>query len=94
MDLRRLVLTISGSPDADYSVLKSLSPGSGKYEAYEAKIADICRENGVIIAPGHVYMAEEYGWFRLTFTLEKNALREGLKRLVLSLDKAGLNKGQ
>lgn len=42
-------------------------------------------EHGVLIAPGHVYMAEEPGWFRITFTVGREALEEGLKRLKESL---------
>jgi len=36
--------------------------------------------NGVMIAPGNVYMPEEFGWFRITFTVGKAALMEGLER--------------
>jgi bifunctional pyridoxal-dependent enzyme with beta-cystathionase and maltose regulon repressor activities len=41
-------------------------------------------ENGVMIAPGHVYVPEEYGWFRITFTVGKEALEEGLNRFLAS----------
>ena len=53
----------------------------------ELKFADVCIENGVMIAPGHVYMSEEYGWFRITFTVGKEALEEGLNRILVSLKK-------
>lgn len=43
-------------------------------------------KNGVMIAPGHVYMAEEYGWFRITFTVGDDALKEGLKRFLKSIE--------
>jgi bifunctional pyridoxal-dependent enzyme with beta-cystathionase and maltose regulon repressor activities len=36
--------------------------------------------HGLLIAPGHVYAPEEYGWFRLTFTVGEEALKEGLDR--------------
>jgi bifunctional pyridoxal-dependent enzyme with beta-cystathionase and maltose regulon repressor activities len=65
---------------SDYGALKTTSPGASYSLELELKIADICMENGVMIAPGHVYMAEEYGWFRITFTVGQDALEEGLKR--------------
>lgn len=55
------------------------------YKEQEIKIADKCQKNGVMVAAGHVYMAEEYGWFRLTFTVGQDALKEGLDRLWRSL---------
>lgn len=39
----------------------------------------------VMIAPGHVYVPEEYGWFRITFTVGKEALEEGLNRFLASI---------
>ncbi|KAI1025290.1 hypothetical protein LB504_010024 [Fusarium proliferatum] len=55
------------------------------YKEREIQIADICLKHGVMVAPGHVYMAEEYGWFRLTFTVGKDALQEGLNRFIKAL---------
>lgn len=43
-----------------------------------------------MIAPGHVYMAEEYGWFRITFTVGQDALEEGLKRFLKSVEEMEL----
>lgn len=37
-------------------------------------------KNGVMIAPGNVYVPEEFGWFRVTFTVGREALEEGLER--------------
>ena len=48
------------------------------YVEWEIKITEIYVKNGVMIAPGHVYMAEEFGWFRTTFTVGEEALKEGL----------------
>jgi bifunctional pyridoxal-dependent enzyme with beta-cystathionase and maltose regulon repressor activities len=42
-----------------------------------------------MIAPGHVYGAEERGWIRITFTVEEDALIAGLCRLGESLDELG-----
>lgn len=52
------------------------------------RITDICAENGVMIAPGSVYMPKELGWFRITFTVGKKALEEGLKRLLRPIKEA------
>lgn len=38
-----------------------------------------------MIAPGSVYMPEEFGWFRVTFSLGKEALEEGLKRFAKAI---------
>lgn len=38
-----------------------------------------------MIAPGNVYVPEEFGWFRITYTVEKEALEEGLCRLWKSI---------
>lgn len=42
-------------------------------------------KNRVMIAPGHVYVPEEYGWFRITFTVGRGALEEGLNRFLASI---------
>lgn len=64
------------------------SPHAEVYKQKEQKIADICMAHGVMIAPGRVYAPEEYGWFRVTFSLGKEALIEGLTRLGKALDVA------
>lgn len=51
----------------------------------ELRIAEICVKNGVMISPGHVYLPEEHGWFRITFTVGKEALEEGLNRFLASI---------
>lgn len=38
-----------------------------------------------MIAPGHVYVPEEYGWSRVTFAVGKEALEEGLNRFLASI---------
>lgn len=62
------------------------------YRQREIQIADICMKHGVLVAPGHVYMAEEYGWFRLTFTVGKDALQEGLNRFLEAIKEAEAHK--
>lgn len=81
MDLRHLLLPKSSSQQTDSKALQLASPESHTYKQRELSIADTCIKNGVMIAPGHIYMPEEFGWFRVTFTLGKEALREGLSRL-------------
>ena len=61
------------------------SPDASICKQRELRITEICTRNGVMIAPGSVYMPEEFGWFRVTFTLQKRALEEGLDRLRSSL---------
>lgn len=71
-----------------YSGDNSLSVKSSnatKYKEREARVVDVCMKHGVLIAPGHVYVPEEFGWFRITFTVGKEALREGLQRIKASL---------
>ncbi|EXA34374.1 hypothetical protein FOVG_14358 [Fusarium oxysporum f. sp. pisi HDV247] len=85
IDLRHLLIPQRSPREVD---MNSSSVGSSYTETYkeqEIKIADKCQKNGVMVAAGHVYMAEEYGWFRLTFTVGKDELKEGLDRLWRSL---------
>lgn len=71
---------------SDYSVLRVTSPEALIYKQRELKIAETCMKKGVMVAPGHVYSPEEFGWFRITFTVRKDALEEGLKRFLASLE--------
>ena len=81
IDLRHLLIPKS----SDYSALRVTSPDPSIYKQRELRIADICAGNGVMIAPGNVYVPEEFGWFRITYTVEKEALEEGLCRLWKSI---------
>lgn len=80
MDLRHLI-----TKQSDYRALRVTSPEAGLYKQREIKVAEICQGNGVMIAPGNIYAPEEFGWFRVTFTVSKDALEEGLNRLWKSL---------
>lgn len=51
----------------------------------ESKLAATCLEFGVMISPGSIYASEEFGWYRVTFTLAEAALQEGLNRLEKAL---------
>ena len=46
---------------------------------------ELCGQNGVMIAPGSLYETEELGWFRITFTVGEEALKEGLVRILKAL---------
>jgi 1-aminocyclopropane-1-carboxylate synthase len=39
-------------------------------------------DGGVHLATSEAFYGEEYGWFRITFTVEEKILQVGLKRLV------------
>lgn len=75
----------SSAQQSDYSALRVTSPHSQVYRLRELRIAEICMKNRVMIAPGHVYVPEEYGWFRITFTVGRGALEEGLNRFLASI---------
>ncbi|KAF5701326.1 plp-dependent transferase [Fusarium mundagurra] len=78
MDLRYLLTLQTSTGEAD---LSAISSEVNTYKQQEIEIMEKGQGNGVMIAPGHAYLAEEYGWFRLTFTVGKDALKEGLNRL-------------
>ncbi|CAG7919655.1 unnamed protein product [Penicillium olsonii] len=84
VDLRHLFVPKSASQSLDGSIAEAQSSTS-TYQKREVQIADICSKNGVLIAPGSVYVPEELGWFRITFTLQQVALEEGLERVWKSL---------
>ena len=82
VDIRR---SMSGVAQSSGTTSK-VSNGQQDTEHWENQIVDICQRNGVMIAPGHAYGAEECGWVRITFTVEEDALIAGLCRLGESLD--------
>ncbi|KAE8367080.1 PLP-dependent transferase [Aspergillus caelatus] len=88
VDLRNLLIPKSSRHQTDYSELRVTYPDASVYKKSEQRFADICCHNGLMIAPGSIYAAEEFGWFRITFTVGKHTLEEGLKRLGKSLDVA------
>ncbi|CAG8093623.1 unnamed protein product [Penicillium salamii] len=85
VDLRHLFVPNQASQSSGSSGSGVQSSGTTFYQKRELQIADICTKNGVLIAPGSVYVPEELGWFRTTFTLQKVALKEGLERVWKSL---------
>ncbi|EMC97585.1 hypothetical protein BAUCODRAFT_107204 [Baudoinia panamericana UAMH 10762] len=53
----------------------------------EDAITEECLKAGVMVAKGTNFVPEELGWFRLTFSTQKEVLEEGLRRLTESLKK-------
>lgn len=53
---------------------------------------ELCGKNGVMVAPGSLYESEELGWFRVTFTVGEEALKEGLTRILKALEDLGACK--
>lgn len=80
IDLRHIL-----KPGYSGDSLSIKSSNSNKQKEREASAVEICMKHGVLIAPSHVYAPEEFGWFRITFTVGKEALREGLRRIKESL---------
>lgn len=64
---------------------RALEAARGDSNPFELRVAEIASSNGVLVAPGHIYMSEAAGWFGLTFTVEEGALIEGLARFRKSL---------
>ncbi|KAJ5106933.1 PLP-dependent transferase [Penicillium angulare] len=87
IDLRQFLVSQPQEQQVGTDIGHKTLPSSQPTLESELKFADICMENGVMVAPGHVYMSEEYGWFRITFTVGQEALEEGLKRILISLKK-------
>lgn len=87
VDLRRYLFPASRS-DPDFSLLNATTPGSPVYKEREARIVAICVKNSVLIGHGSNFFTEELGWFRVTFTAQKEALLLGLDRIWKSLQEA------
>lgn len=58
---------------------------SARYKEREALIDAACMKHGVSIARGSLFFTEEWGWFRLTFTLPPDELRQGIERMAEAL---------
>ncbi|KAI5357131.1 Putative pyridoxal phosphate-dependent transferase, small domain-containing protein [Septoria linicola] len=85
VDLRHLFLPKEAAKQ-DYATLKINSPNASKSQAREHAIEQTFQRNSVMIAPGSAYFPEEYGWFRITFTVSMETLKEGLTRFGRALD--------
>jgi aspartate/methionine/tyrosine aminotransferase len=61
--------------------LKLGSDDEKKYREREGMVIQRLLQNGVFVAAGSSFFTEEFGWFRLTFTVTGGALEEGLERV-------------
>ncbi|KAK0616998.1 pyridoxal phosphate-dependent transferase [Immersiella caudata] len=80
IDLRKYIL---GS--ADIRLLRRGEAGSALFEEREAVLDRTLLRRGVSLSRGSIFFTEELGWFRLTFTLAKEELTQGLERLASAL---------
>lgn len=63
--------------------VQSLSPLELEmYQDRESRLFKRCLARGVGISTGSGFSTEELGWFRVSFTVEKDALHVGLQRLL------------
>jgi len=74
-------------------VLRRSEDTSVAYEKREAAIDDACMRHGVSLSRGSIFFTEELGWFRLTFTLPKEELDLGLRRLAGALSEMEMWEG-
>jgi hypothetical protein len=58
---------------------------SNMYREREAFVYDTLMRNGVSLSRGSIFFTEELGWFRLTFTIPREELVEGMSRLMKGL---------
>ncbi|KAF3019788.1 hypothetical protein E8E14_012017 [Neopestalotiopsis sp. 37M] len=88
VDLSCYMLPKSMLDRGDFSKLRSTMSEADAVVCLEleSKLAATCLEFGVMISPGSIYASEEFGWYRVTFTLAEAALREGLNRLKRALE--------
>jgi bifunctional pyridoxal-dependent enzyme with beta-cystathionase and maltose regulon repressor activities len=70
---------------ADIRRLKCGEAGSAPFEEREAVLDRVLLRHGVSLSRGSIFFTEELGWFRLTFTLPKEELTQGLQRLASAL---------
>lgn len=81
VDLRRFLFPKAQRAEVDSGVLRVGGPEATEFEKRELRIAEICIDKGVMISPGTNYKSSEYGWFRITFTVDESMLEEGLQRI-------------
>lgn len=84
IDLRQYILG-----GAEIQELQRGAAASEVFEKREAVLDEALLRHGVAIARGSIFFTEELGWFRLTFTLPKEELAEGLRRLASALAEMG-----
>lgn len=85
VDLRGHIGSLRSSDNVEISTLRITNPDVHIYKKREADFDAVCKRNGMSTACGSNFLAEEIGWFRLTFTVSPDALIEAIQRLVNSL---------
>jgi aspartate/methionine/tyrosine aminotransferase len=90
VDLRKYLLA-DGDADMHHLRRSANAADSARYEEREAFIDATCMKHGVSIARGSLFFTEEWGWFRLTFTLPLEELREGIERMCKALSEVQLH---
>ena len=87
IDLRRFLDPASSSTvqEGINPRFKRPGPNGHIFEQRELVIDDLWYKNGVSIARGSSFFTEEWGWFRMTFTVSQEALVEGIRRMIAAL---------
>ena len=68
----------------DLTAYLDAMPGDTKLEKERAMNLRLL-DGGVHLATSEAFFGEDYGWFRITFTVEKDILELGLKRFVFAM---------
>jgi bifunctional pyridoxal-dependent enzyme with beta-cystathionase and maltose regulon repressor activities len=83
IDLRRY---LRGTDEVAALANHRLTPQEAeKYQQREQEMGNRFFANGVFIAMGTNFATEELGWFRLSFTVPRQALEVGLQRMLKAL---------
>lgn len=71
--------------DSGFSATESLRTDDQFYRDREMALWNRLLASGVGLGLGSWYSSEEPGWFRISFTVEKDSLKIGLERLLKTL---------
>lgn len=83
VDLRKY---LRGTDEVATLAIHRMTPQEkGKYQQRELEMGNRFFANGVFIAMGTNFATEELGWFRLSFTVPREALEVGLQRMLKAL---------
>ena len=83
VDLRRY---LTGKKEVESLLLHRLTaPEKEVYQRREMEMGNRFFANGVGIALGTNFSTEELGWFRLSFSVSREALEIGLQRMLKTL---------
>jgi bifunctional pyridoxal-dependent enzyme with beta-cystathionase and maltose regulon repressor activities len=92
VDLRRYV---TGAGEVANLSIHHLTPqDKDEYQRREMELGTRFFANGVGVAVGTNFASEELGWFRLTFSVSREALETGLQRMwkvLQEIEQAGWN---